>query len=167
MVCVFLWTSFILVGAFTMPKLAGFEPYVVTSGSMEPQYPVGSLIYVELVEPEEVLVGDAITFYLNGTKTVATHQVYEIDQQQKQFRTQGINNRDSHGNILHDALPVSYESLIGRPVFCVPQLGNINRFCTTAPGYYILIIFAGLVSCVSFVVDRIPTNENSKKSKYV
>lgn len=29
---------------------------------MEPEYPVGSLIYVASVEPEEVSIGDAITF---------------------------------------------------------------------------------------------------------
>lgn len=163
----FLLIAFILIVAFTVPKLIGFEPYVVTSGSMEPKYPVGSLIYVESVEPEEISVGDAITFYMEGTKIVATHQVYKIDKQNEQFRTQGINNRDSEGNILQDAFPVSYDSFIGRPVLCIPQLGNVNRFCTTAPGYYLLIIFAVLMSGISFAVDRIPADEKSKKNQLV
>lgn len=159
--------AFILVAAFVGPKFVGIEPYIVTSGSMEPLYPVGSMIYVESVNPEEIAVGDSITFYMEGSQTVATHQVYEVDRQNEQFRTLGINNHDSEGNILHDAFPVDYDSLIGKPVFCIPHLGNINRFCTTAPGYYILAVAAILIAGVSFVVDRIPEEEKTKKQNVI
>ena len=96
----------ILLIAFGGVRLFGLTPYMVTSGSMEPEYPVGSLIYVKEVPPEQIDVGDVITFRLTDGQTVATHQVYEADRAQEEFRTQGINNRDSEGNILHDAEPV-------------------------------------------------------------
>ena len=99
----------LLLAAFGGVRLAGLTPYMVTSGSMEPEYPVGSLIYVKDVPPEEIVEGDVITFRLTDGRTVATHQVYEVDREQEQFRTQGINNRDSEGNILHDAEPGYYE----------------------------------------------------------
>lgn len=35
-----------LVIAFAGVRLAGLTPYAVLSGSMEPEFPVGSLIYV-------------------------------------------------------------------------------------------------------------------------
>lgn len=146
----------VLVLAFLLPGFFGIRTYIVTSGSMIPKYPVGSLIYVEEVQPEEVSIGDAITFYMADTDIVATHEVYEIDEQNEQFRTQGINNRDSEGNILHDASPVSYGSLIGKPVLCIPCLGYINKFCTTAPGIYFVIGFALAVVVVSFIIDRLP-----------
>lgn len=167
MVSACLAVTIALTAAFMVPKFIGLQPYVVTSGSMEPKYPVGSLIYVEKVEAEEISVGDAITFYLQGTETIATHQVYEIDRQQRQFRTQGINNRDQQGNILQDALPVDYDSVIGRAIFCIPYLGTVNRFCTTAPGSYVLIGLAFLVAGISFVLEYFPEEKNNYKRNHL
>ncbi len=113
----------ILLIAFGGVRLFGLTPYMVTSGSMEPEYPVGSLIYVKEVPPEQIDVGDVITFRLTDGQTVATHQVYEADRAQEEFRTQGINNRDSEENILHDAEPVKYTSVLGCPVTVIPYLG--------------------------------------------
>lgn len=156
----------LLVAAFSLTGYLGFYPYAVTSGSMEPEYPVGSMIYVEKVPAEQIRVGDAITFYMPGTDIVATHQVYEIDETNKQFRTQGINNRDKDGNILHDAEPVDFDSYIGKPVVCIPYLGYVNRFCTTAPGYYYLLAVAVVVIVVSFFIDAIPQKKTSRNGKY-
>lgn len=38
-------------GILLMPRLFGYAPYAVLSGSMEPEYPVGSLIYVTATDP--------------------------------------------------------------------------------------------------------------------
>ena len=38
----------------TAPKAFGYHIYTVISGSMEPAVPVGSLVYIESVEPEDV-----------------------------------------------------------------------------------------------------------------
>ncbi len=162
-VSVLLAATCILVFAFIGPGFFGIRTYVVTSGSMEPMYPVGSMIYVKTVLPEEVQVGDAITFYMKGSDIVATHQVYEIDEANKQFRTQGINNKDSDGNIIHDASPVGYSSLIGKPIVCIPYMGYVNRFCTTPPGLYAVIGAAVAVLLVSFAVDRLPEKESPKR----
>ena len=143
----------ILLIAFGGVRLFGLTPYMVTSGSMEPEYPVGSLIYVKEVPPEQIDVGDVITFRLTDGQTVATHQVYEADRAQEEFRTQGINNRDSEGNILHDAEPVKYTSVLGCPVTVIPYLGYVNRFCTTAPGVYILIGGAVAILVISLLID--------------
>ena len=39
----------------TVPRLFGYEIYEVVSGSMEPEIPVGSVIYVAAVQPEDIL----------------------------------------------------------------------------------------------------------------
>ena len=46
-------------------RVVGLTPYAVLSGSMEPTYHVGSLIYVRKVAPEDVQIGDPITFVVN------------------------------------------------------------------------------------------------------
>lgn len=158
--------ALLLVAAFYIPVFFGIQTFVVTSGSMEPEIPVGSLVYVEKVKPEDIEVGDSITFFLKNTDVVATHQVYEVDSQNQLFRTQGINNRDENGNILHDAEPVYYDSLIGRMRYCIPILGNINRFCTTAPGYYVLMATVLGIVVISIFIDFIPQQEKSRKGKF-
>ena len=148
--------ALLLVVVMYAPRLFGIGTYVVTSGSMEPQIPVGSLVYVEKVDPSEIKAGDTITFYLKGTNIVATHQVYEVDTKNQLFRTQGINNFDEDGKILHDAEPVDYNYLIGKTNFCIPVLGNVNRFCTTAPGCYILIAAVIVVAVISILTSSSP-----------
>ena len=78
----FLLIAAALVIAFAGVRLVGLTPYAVLSGSMEPQYPVGSLIYVKDADPSSVEVGQAITFR-QGSGTLVTHQVYEIDSEQQ------------------------------------------------------------------------------------
>lgn len=155
-----------LVAAFWAPRLFGLVPYVVTSGSMEPQYPVGSLIYVRSIDPQQVEAGQAITFIMPDTDSVATHQVREVDAENSQFYTQGIHNRDENGQIIPDAAPVPYENLVGTPVFCIPLLGHLNRFCTTPPGIY--FIFGGVVVVVgiSLVLEQwAPSSEASAQQR--
>lgn len=161
----------ILIGAlllaFAVPRLFGLQLYVVTSGSMEPDYPVGSLIYVQPVSPEEVEVQQEITFVMPCTNSIATHQVRIIDEQNQQLYTQGINNRDEQGNILPDATPVPFDNLIGEPVCCIPMLGKINQFCTTPPGLYILLGIVALAIVVSWLLDKLvyPSKSSIKHRK--
>lgn len=150
----FLAILLFLVIAFGGVRFLGLSPYMVASGSMEPDYPVGSLIYVEDITPEDIQEGDVITFYKGNGRTVATHQVYEVDRERKELYTQGINNRDSSGNILHDSEPVRYSSVIGCPVIEIPYLGYVNQFCTTAPGIYILAGITATTILISVMVDR-------------
>ncbi len=135
----------VLAALFTGVRLFGLTPYTVTSGSMEPAYPVGSMIYVKHADPGDVQVGQAITFYLNSS-TVATHQVWAIEGEG--FRTQGIANRDSEGNILHDAAPVPFDALIGTPVACIPYLGFLYVAIRTPVGVCALV-FLGAGACLA------------------
>ena len=78
-----------LVGA----RLFGFKVFTVLSGSMEPKYPVGSLIYVKKVDYTTLKSGDVITFMLDEN-TVATHRIVEVVPDQEdpsviRFRTKG------------------------------------------------------------------------------
>ncbi|MBP2435668.1 signal peptidase I [Microbacterium amylolyticum] len=54
-------------------------PLVIISGSMEPEFPVGTIVYSETVAVEEVDIGDVVTTdRFNGPGTV-THRVVHID----------------------------------------------------------------------------------------
>ena len=69
-------------------------PLAVLSGSMEPTYHVGSLIYVKDADPEEVQVGEPITFKISDD-TMVTHRVVAIDPGGPNLQTKGDASRDN------------------------------------------------------------------------
>lgn len=137
-------------------RLIGLQVYSVISGSMEPSYPVGSLIYVQEVEPEEVQVGDVITFVLSN-ETPATHRVIRIDDENQQFFTKGDAN-DSE-----DMAPVHFKNLLGKPICTVPYLGYIAYYIKHPPGLYIAIAAGAGLLLLVFLPDLL--NDIKKKSK--
>lgn len=153
-----------LAAALLVPRAFGCTPYAVLSGSMEPELPVGSLIYVKSVDPETIKPGDAVTFQ-KASGTVATHQAYEVDQEAQTIRTQGIANHDGEGNILHDAEPVSFSQVIGVPVLCVPYLGYVNAYVTTPPGVYVVAATVVLVALFTLVAGRMDARRETAESR--
>ena len=153
-------------------RLFGVQVYSVISGSMEPEYPVGSLIYVKEVKPSEVQVGDVITFVLSN-KTPATHRVIAIDKDNQLFYTQGdanyqINDETGEKVYMEDP-PVHFNYLIGKPVFKIPVLGYIAYYIQHPPGMYIAIAAGAILLILVFLPDlfkkekketkRIPTDD--------
>ncbi len=122
-------------------RLFGVQVYSVISGSMEPEYPVGCLIYVKEADPSEIKVGDVITFVLEN-ETPATHRVIGIDEDNQKFYTKG------DANDTEDA-PVHFNNLIGKPVFKIPYLGYVAYYIQHPPGMYIAI---GIGACLLLLV---------------
>ena len=137
-------------------RIFGLRTYAVISGSMEPKYPVGCLIYVKSVDPSEVGTDDVITFVLaNGT--VATHRVFDVDTENQLFYTRGdanfkINPTTGEKEYTEDP-PVHFKNLIGKPVFKIPILGYIAWFIQNPPGSYISISIGALLLMIVFVPD--------------
>ena len=100
LVAVVVILALLLVGA----RLIGLQVFTVLSGSMEPAYHVGSLIYVKDVDPFELESGDVITFMLDED-TVATHRIVEVvpdetDSTVVRFKTKADANDPEDGAIL-------------------------------------------------------------------
>lgn len=114
-------------------RLVGLTPYAVLSGSMEPVYPLGSLLYVRKAAPAEIAPGDPITFVMNEELMVATHRVVEVDQAKEHFITKGDANDAADGQ------PVLFKNLIGKPAFALPYLGYLANFISSQRGRYIVI----------------------------
>ena len=122
----------ILALALAGARFVGMQVFTVLSGSMEPTYHVGSLIYVKDVDPYELEAGDVITYMVNET-TVATHRVMgvvpdENDPTVIRFRTKGDANDAEDGTLVH------YKNVIGSPVFTIPMLGYVANYIQNPPG---------------------------------
>ena len=147
--------AMLLVGA----RLFGLQVYAVLSGSMEPTYHVGSVIYVEPVDPSEIQVGDPITFVMNEELTVATHRVVRIDAENSHFYTKG------DANDAPDAAPVHFNNLLGKPVFTIPYLGYISSYVQSPPGMYYAIAVGVLLLVLVFVPDMLDGGKKKKSGK--
>lgn len=133
-------------------RLFGIQVFSVISGSMEPDYPVGSLIYVKDVDPSEVQVNDVITFVLPD-ETPATHRVVRIDKENQCFYTKGDANKTE------DAAPVYYKNLIGKPIFTIPCLGYVAYYIQHPPGMYVAITAGAVLLIIVFLPDLFKKNK--------
>lgn len=136
-------------------RLIGFRVFTVISGSMEPTYSVGDLIYVKETKPSEIKVGDPVTFVLNENLTVATHRVTEIDEKNQFLRTKG------DANDYPDATPVHFNNIIGVPKFSIPLLGYVSDFIQNPPGMYITVGVGAILIVVVFLPDFIKKKDDS------
>ena len=132
-------------------RLVGLTPYVVLSGSMEPTYHTGSLIYVKKVDPFTIEAGTPITFMMDED-TIATHRVVgvvpdEEDSTVIRFRTKGDANDAEDGTLVH------YKNVIGTPVFSIPYLGYVSDYITNPPGMYIGFTVLGIIILMLFAPD--------------
>lgn len=141
------------------PRLLGFQVFTVLSGSMEPKYPVGSLIYVCRAEPAELGSGDVITFWLDGD-TAATHRIVEV-LPDGSFRTKGDANDTA------DASPVEPASIIGSPTLTIPCLGYLAAYIQSPPGSYAAISITAAALVLVFLPELLEDQEKKeKKGKY-
>lgn len=140
--------ALLLVGA----RLLGSQILVVLSGSMEPYYHVGSIIFVKDVPPQSLQVGDDITFRI-ADDTVATHRIVEIlpdatGSINLYFRTKGTANTTTDE-------PVPADQVLGKVVGTIPLLGYLFDFVKYPPGTYICLAGATIMVLLAFVPDII------------
>ncbi|HJB92014.1 MAG TPA: signal peptidase I [Candidatus Eisenbergiella merdigallinarum] len=146
-------------------RLVGVQVFAVLSGSMEPAYHTGSLIYVKSVDYTELEEGDVITFLLDED-TVATHRIVEVvpdesDPSTLRFRTKGDANDAEDGGLVH------YKNVIGTPVFTIPKLGYAVDYIQRPPGMYVAISAGAILLLLVFLPDLFSGEEEagSKKKK--
>ena len=140
-------------------RLVGLQVFNVVSGSMEPTYSIGDLLYVKTVDPDSVKVGDPITFVLNEDLVVATHRVVKIDSENRQFTTKGDANKSE------DAAPVHFNNLIGVPVFAVPLLGYVSAYIQSPPGMYVAIGLGAALLVAVFLPDLLTKKEKKEEKQ--
>ncbi len=149
--------AFLMVGV----KLLGFQIYTVISGSMEPNYHVGSLIYVKKVDPSTLKKNDTITFKL-GTDTIATHRiieiVYEEDDTTYSFRTKGDANDHPDANL------VPPDKILGKTMYTVPYLGYLATYIQSYPGNIVAICIAIFLILIVIIID-VATEDDKKEEQ--
>ena len=138
-------TLFIIVGlSVLILYIVGIKPYVVISGSMEPNIKIGSVSFVNTRYPyKKIQVGDVIAF--KRDTIFATHRVVEITDEG--FITKGDANNIADGKI------VSQNEYVGKNILSIQKLGYIIQATQTKAGKVILITtIVFILACAFFVI---------------
>ena len=146
-------------------RLVGLRPMIVLSGSMEPTYHTGSLIYVKKVDPAGLRAGDVITFLLDED-TVATHRIVEVvpdgeNPAELRFRTKGDANDVEDGSLVH------YLNVVGSPVFSIPGLGYVAGFIQKPPGLYYALALGAVLLLVLILPETLGSEEKKKAPRHL
>src|SRR3712207_5336195 len=138
--------------AVLVPRAGGGTPYTVLTGSMRPSYPPGSLIVSKPVDPEDIQIGDAITYQLkSGKAAVVTHRVIATRMGQDgelEFLTKG------DANNANDKDPVRAVQVRGRLWYAVPYLGYVNSVLTGYQRQIATWVVGGMLGLYSIVQLR-------------
>lgn len=145
--------ALVIFGAMlTLPKLAGIEPNIVLSGSMEPEIKTGGIVFTDTkdVSPE---VGDVITYTIKDQQV--THRV--VSKRDGMYITKG------DANDAEDASPVAREQVIGTVSLSIPYLGFIAS-ALTHKGVVLLVAALFVLSILldSLCDSKIKNQEDSK-----
>lgn len=134
-----------------VPKIGGYCPLIVLTGSMEPEINSGDLIIVKQIDGADVKERDVIAFFDpdgNG-QSILTHRVISIVEKDGKtaFATKG------DANNTEDRLPVTEDKLVGIYQFRIPGMGSVAMFMQTTTGLIVCVVLP-LVLLVGYDVIR-------------
>jgi signal peptidase len=131
-----------------VPSILGYKPMTVLTGSMAPKINPGDIIIDKSVKPENIKVGDVITYRVSDEMLI-THRVIEVANKEGRlaFKTKGdANNIDDH-NLVTEG------QLVGRYAFRIPYAGYVSNFARSIYGFVLLIV----VPAVLLIYDQLKT----------
>lgn len=144
-----------------VPKIGGYCPLIVLTGSMEPEISSGDMIIVKQIDSADVKEKDVIAFFDpdgNG-QSILTHRVVGITEKdgQRAFITKGDANNGE------DRLPAEADSLVGIYMFRIPGLGNVAMFMQTTAGLIVCVVLPLLLLVGYDVFRRRQFEKHSQK----
>lgn len=143
-----------------VPKIGGYCPLIVLTGSMEPEINSGDLIICKQIDGDKVNVGDIIAFFDPDStgSAVLTHRVVGISEENGvlSFRTKG------DANNAEDRLPVLADDLVGIYKSRIPGAGNAAMFMQTTAGLVVCVIVP-LILLIAYDVIRRRRFESQNK----
>jgi len=148
----------LVAGALLVLQLMGHMPMAVLSGSMEPAYHVGGLVFIDTnVKPEDLVVGDVVAFRISE-ETVVTHRIVAIDNSLG-FTVKGDNNN------VEDGAPVPFDIVIGRAwKEHIPGFGTLMMELGTTRGFAAGALLLALLIVLFLVPSLLSPSKKKKKA---
>lgn len=133
-----------------IPRAMGYQTFFITTGSMDPVIPTGSIAYFKAADPATLQPGEVIA-YTNSDGIVVVHRVKNNVPEEQYLQAKGDNNR------ILDRDRISYDHVHGVYGGFIPGVGKLMYFMHSAVGKILMIIIAaaGVILIVLSIVLRI------------
>ncbi|KAK6644444.1 Signal peptidase complex catalytic subunit S11C [Polyplax serrata] len=122
---------------------------VVLSGSMEPAFHRGDILFLTNYEEEPIRVGDIVVFKVEGRDIPIVHRVIKLHEKENgtvKFLTKGDNNNvDDRGLYAPGQLWLTKNDVVGRARGFLPYLGMVTIYMNEYPKFkYALLASLGV-----------------------
>lgn len=139
----------------------GYRLFSVATGSMVPDYNIDDVLAIKDVNPDELQVGDDITYLGNKQDVngrIVTHRIISIEEKngKKEYVTKGINNSVEDPTIEANQI---YGKVIGK----VPIITEINHIVKNQYGFFFLIFLPLVIVVFLEIADTITEMKRDKK----
>ncbi len=145
-------------------KIFGFQPFIVVTESMEPEYMVNDAVVATRFNLEEAKVGDIITFNAdidyNGTEETVTHYIYSIEGEGSDTVIRTHRHFEEGETVVPDTWLLSPDDVIGSVSFGVKYLGYITGFIKSIYGIAVIAINIVLFGAYKFITNRIEKKQS-------
>jgi len=140
-----------------LPSFLNMEIYEVVSPSMSPRINVGDIIVIKKGIPNDSFhVGNIIT-YKREDGEIITHRIEEIIKYdlRNAYKTKGDSNEAIDDYI------VTYDKIIGKVIYVMPQLGKIVKVMKNE----IFLVVSILLLCLVLVYDKRIKDRREQRKK--
>lgn len=138
--------------AIAAPLIMGFRPVVVLTGSMQPTFPVGSIVYYHKCAFEDLQEGDPITF--KAEDALVTHRITTVNGISRTVVTKGDNNPTE------DPAPVEEDQIVGKTTkFAIPFAG----YFVTYGKKPVAIALMAAILLINYVLENLCSGQKGEK----
>lgn len=131
-----------------VPDFMGYKPFIVLSGSMEPEIMTGDMVLVKNTDAGNLQKGDVIS-YKSG-EAVITHRIIDVKAEDGEvcYVTQGDANDSPDQTMVR---PADVEGIYRRRI---PGMGKAAMFMQTTTGMIIFVVCPLLLFIVWDIIRR-------------
>ena len=138
--------------AIAAPLIMGVRPVVVLTGSMQPTFPVGSIVYYHKCAFEDLQEGDPITF--KAEDALVTHRITTVNGISRTVVTKGDNNPTE------DPAPVEENQIVGKTTkFAIPFAG----YFVTYGKKPVAIALTAAILLINYVLENLCSGQKGEK----
>ena len=140
--------------------ILGIYMFNIVSESMEPNLEVNDVVVVQRCEPQDLRIGDIITFQQEG-RTIS-HRILDITKEKEKFKfkTKGDNNE------IPDSEQVEGSQVYGKVLFSIKKIGKAVSYIQNARGFINIAIFVVIVFVLVSLRDKQKNTRKMKRKKY-
>lgn len=129
----------------------GYKQYIVMTGSMEPSYNIGDLIFEKEIAKEDIKLNDVITYSLENGQDTVTHRVVDIIEENGEtyYQFKGDNNNSPDPDL------VTYKQIQGKVIYKINKLGSLIAEFVSGTGVILILII--------FILSYMKTNRKEER----